>query len=94
MPPIRSLASIYYVLLATLISLNGKIISPCSCYTKKGLVCIAIIASSSHQFSSCLECTKANTYFFCNVHSVSNNKCIFMLFSNIYNLFQLLSGNT
>ena len=94
MPPIRSLAFICCVLLAASISLNGKIMSPCSCYAKKGLVCVAITAPSSRQLSSCLECTKANTYFSCNVHLVSNNKCIFMLFSDIHNLFQLLGGNT
>ena len=44
MPFVKSLASIYYILLATLISLNGEIISPYSCYTKKGLVYITITA--------------------------------------------------
>ena len=47
MPPIRSLASVRRVLLAVFISLDGEIISPYSCYTKKGLVYIAIIAPSS-----------------------------------------------
>ena len=44
MPFIRSLASIYYILLAVSISLDSEIISPCSYYTKKGLVYIIIIA--------------------------------------------------
>ena len=44
MPPIRSLASIYYVLLATSISLNGEIISPYSYCVKKGLVYVIITA--------------------------------------------------
>ena len=44
MPFIKSLAFIYYILLAISISLNGEIISPYSHYTKKGLVYIAIIA--------------------------------------------------
>ena len=48
MPLIRSLASIYYVLLAAFISLNGEIISPYSYYTKKGLVCITITALFSY----------------------------------------------
>ena len=43
MPPIRSLASIRYVLLAISISLNGEIMSPYSHYAKKGLVCVIII---------------------------------------------------
>ena len=48
MPPIRSLASIYYVLLAASISLDGEIMSPYSCYTKKGLICVTITASFSY----------------------------------------------
>ena len=74
MPPIRSLASIYYALLAASISLNSEIISPCSYYVKKGLVCIIIITSFSRQPSSYSECTKANTCSLCDVHLVSINK--------------------
>ena len=48
MPFIRSLASMYYILLATSISLNSEIISPYSYYTKKGLVYIAIITLFSY----------------------------------------------
>ena len=47
MPPIRSLASVYYALLAASISLNSEIISPYSYCIKKGLVYIAIIAPFS-----------------------------------------------
>ena len=49
MPFVRSLAFIYYILLAASISLNSKIISPCSYYIKKGLVYITIIALSGYQ---------------------------------------------
>ena len=77
MPFIRSLASIYYILLATFISLNGEIISPYSYYTKKGLVCITIITSFNRQPFFCSKCIKANTYSLCNMHSVSTNKYIF-----------------
>ena len=77
MPPIRSLASIYYILLATSISLNGEIMSPCSHYTKKGLVCVAIIALFSCQPFSYSKCTKANTYSLCDMRLVSTNKYIF-----------------
>ena len=77
MPPIRSLVSIYYTLLTTSISLDSKIISPYSYYAKKGLVYITIIASSNYQPSSYFKCTKANTHFLCNIHSVSTNKYIF-----------------
>ena len=47
MPFIRFLASVYYILLATSISLNSEIMSPYSYYTKKGLVYITIIAPFS-----------------------------------------------
>ena len=77
MPPIRSLASIYCVLLAISISLNSKIMSPYSYYTKKGLVYITIIALFSYQPSSYSKCTKANTYFLCDVCSVFTNKYMF-----------------
>ena len=48
MPPVRSLVSAYYILLAASILLNSEIISPCSYYAKKGLVYIIIIALSSY----------------------------------------------
>ena len=77
MPLIRSLASIYYALLAISISLNSEIISPYSYCTKKGLVYITIIALFSRQPFSYSKYTKANTYFLCNVRLVSTNKYIF-----------------
>ena len=45
MPSIRSLASVYYILLAVSISLNNEIISPYSYYAKKGLIYIIITAT-------------------------------------------------
>ena len=77
MPSIRLLASVYCVLLAISISLDGEIMSPYSYYAKKGLVYITITASFSCQPFSCSECTKANTYFLYNMRSVSTNKYIF-----------------
>ena len=77
MPFIRSLASIYYTLLATSISLNSEIMSPYSYYAKKGLVYITIIALFSCQPSSYFKCIKANTYFLCNMRLVSTNKYTF-----------------
>ena len=76
-PPIRSLASVCHILLAVSISLDSEIISPCSRYTKKGLVCIVIIAFSGHQPSSCFKCIKANTRSLCDVRLVFTNKYIF-----------------
>ena len=77
MPLIRSLASVCYTLLAASISLNSEIISPYSYYAKKGLVCITIITPFGCQPSFYFKCTKANTYFLCNMHLVSTNKYIF-----------------
>ena len=74
---IRSLASIYYILLAASISLNGEIMSPYSYYAKKGLVYITIITFFGCQPSSYSKYTKANTYSLYNVCLVSTNKCIF-----------------
>ena len=61
MPVVRLTASKYYALFISSIALNGEIISPCSYYVKKGLVCVIIAEPSSHQSSSCLECIKSNT---------------------------------
>ena len=77
MPFIRSLASMHYILLATFISLNSKIMSPCSYYIKKGLVYITIIALFSCQPSFYFKYTKTNTYSLYNVRLVSTNKYIF-----------------
>ena len=77
MPFIRLSTLERRALFTTSISLNKEIMSPCSCYTKKGLVYIAITFPFSSQPSSYLECTKANTYLLCNVRLVSLNKYIF-----------------
>ena len=80
MPFIRSLASVYYTLLAASIFLNGKIISPYSCCVKKGLVYIIIIAFFNCQPSSYSKCIKANTYSLYNVCLVSTNKYTFWFY--------------
>ena len=77
MPLIRSLASVYCVLLAISISLNSEIMSPCSSYAKKGLVYIIITAFFSCQPSSYFKCTKVNICSLCNVHLVSIKEYIF-----------------
>jgi hypothetical protein len=93
MPFIRSLTSTYYTLLAILICLNSEIISPYSCYTKKGLVYIAIIAPFNYQLLFYFKYTKANTRFFCDVHLISINKYISILLNEVYSLSQLLNKN-
>ena len=77
MPLIRSLASVYYVLLAASISLNSEIISPYSHCAKKGLVYITITAPFSCQPSSYSKYIKANIYSLYNMHLVSTNKYTF-----------------
>jgi hypothetical protein len=61
MPLIRSTAFKYYTLFTISISLNREIMSPCSCYIKKGLVYITLTVPFSYQTFFYLECTKANT---------------------------------
>ena len=87
MPSIRSLASVYYILLAASISLNGEIMSPYSYYAKKGLVYIIIIIPFSYQPSSYSKCIKANTHSLYNIRLVSINKYIFRFFYNAHYLF-------
>ena len=77
MPPIRFLASVYYILLAVSISLNSKIMSPYSYYAKKGLVYVTITALSGRQPSSYFKYIKANTYSLCNMYLVFTNKYTF-----------------
>ena len=79
MPSVRSLVSAYYILLAVLIFLNGEIISFYSCCVKKGLIYITIIAPFGRQLAFYLKYTKVNTCSSCDVHSVSDNKYIFLL---------------
>ena len=61
MPAVRLIVFEYCTLLASSIALNSEIISLCSYYIKKGLVCIVITDPSNYQPSSYSECTKLNT---------------------------------
>ena len=78
MPAVRLIVFKYYTLFISSIALNGEIISPCSYYMKKGLVCVIIAKLFSCQPFSCSKCIKLNTWLLCNVHLVSLNKCIFL----------------
>ena len=78
MPAVKSLAFKYYALFTSSIAYNSEIISPYSCYAKKGLVYIVIANPSSRQFFSYSEYTKSNTYLLYNVCLVPLNKCIFL----------------
>ena len=94
MPSIRSLAFKCYTCVVTVILLLGEIMPSYSHYKEKKLVYITIVAPSSHQPFFCSKYTKSNIRLSCNVRSVSNTKYIFISLCNIYNLSQLLSGNT
>ena len=83
MPPIRSSTSRHYNKLITLIISISKVMPSYSYYIKKGLVYIIIIAPSGRQPSSCAECTKVNICSSCNIYSISNVKCIYLL--TLYN---------
>ena len=86
MPFIKFSAFKRRALLATSISFNGEIISPCSRYIKKGLVYIVIISLFSCQSFSYFKYTKANIYLLYNVRSVSFNKyrCLYYARRCIY----------
>ena len=77
MPAVKLTASKYYTLFISSITLDGKIMSPCSYYMKKGLVCIIIVNPSSRQPFSYSKCIKLNTRALCNMRSVSLNKYTF-----------------
>ena len=94
MPSIRSLVSKHYAYTVAVILLLGEIILSYSCYKEKKLVYIIIIVPFSRQPSSYSKCTKLNIHLSSNIKSVSNTKYTFMSFCNIYNLSQLLNGNT
>ena len=71
-PP--SIASIYYTaLIAFILSIN-KVMPSYSYCVKKGLVCIANTALSSHQPSSYAECIKLNMRVSYNIRSISSAK--------------------
>jgi hypothetical protein len=76
MPLIKFTASKCYTLFTISISLNREIMSPYSCYIKKGLVYIALISPFRYQPSFYLECTKINTQLLYNIHFIPLNKCI------------------
>ena len=84
MPFIRLSVFKCYTLLAISISLNKKIMSPYSYYTKKGLVYIIIINPFSRQPFFYIKCTKLNAYILYNIHSVSFNKYAFFCYARHY----------
>ena len=80
MPAVRSLVFEHYTLLTSSITYNGEIMSPCSYYIKKGLVCVIITDFSSYQPSFYSKYTKSNICVLYNMRSVSFNKYIFFIY--------------
>ena len=74
MPFIRSLVSEYYTYIVTVILLLGEIMLIYSCYAKKKLVCVIIIAPFNRQSSFYIKYTKSNMYLSCNIKLVSDAK--------------------
>jgi hypothetical protein len=82
MPFIRSSASkylAYHSKLVAVILLLSEIIPSYSHYAEKGLVYIIITALFNRQPFSYSKCTKLNIYLSCNVYSISNTKCIYLI---------------
>ena len=69
----------YYFKLVAVIFLLSKIMPTYSYYVEKGLVYIIIIAPLGCQPSSYTKYTKLNIRLSCNIKSVFNAKCIFLL---------------
>ena len=84
MPLIRSLASKRRAYTVAVILLLGEIIPSYSHYNEKKLVYIIIITPFSRQPSSYFKCTKLNIYLSCNVRSVFNIKCLYLI--HLYSL--------
>ena len=80
MPPIRFSAFKYCALLTTFISLNGEIISPCSCYIKKGLVYIAIMEPFSRQLFFYIKYIKLNMHLSYDIRLVFNAKYAYLIY--------------
>ena len=80
MPLVRSLTSKRRACIVAVILLLGKIMSTCSYCVLKGLVCIVIIAPLSCQPSFYTKYTKSNIHSSCNVRSVSNAECAYLIY--------------
>ena len=84
-PKAISSSSLYlqhYAYIVALILLTRIIIGPYSCYSKKGLIYVTIIAPSSYQPSSYSKCTKSNICSYYDIYSVSNSKYIYTITLN------------
>ena len=83
MPLIRSSASKRRLRLVSLILSLDKIMPLYSRYIEKRLSYIIISAPFSRQPFFYTKCTRANIQLSCNIRSVSNTKCIYLIHSYI-----------
>ena len=79
MPLIKSSASKRRAYIVAVILLLSKIIPSCSYYILKGLVWVAIIVLLNCQPFFYTKYTKLNIYLSCDIKSVSNAKCTFLI---------------
>ena len=89
MPFIRFLVSKRRARVVAVILLFSKIMPTYSYCVLKGLVYIIIIIFLGRQSSSYAKCTKLNIYSSYNVRSVSNTKCMFLIYSCVLQSLQL-----
>ena len=80
MPFIRSLAFKHWAKLVSTIILFGKIMPSYSCYVKRRLLCIIIIALFNCQPSSCTKCTRVNMRASCDIYLVSDAEYTFLAY--------------
>ena len=89
MPPIRFLVSERCTRIVAVILLFGKIMPTYSCCVLKGLVCVTIIAPLGRQPSFCTKYTKLNMHSSCNIKSVFNTKCAYLIYFYILQSLRL-----
>ena len=77
---IRLLVFKHYAYIVAIILLFSGIMPSYSYCKEKKLVYITIIVLFSHQPSFYIECTKLNIYLSCNIKSVSNTKCLYLIY--------------
>ena len=80
MPIIKLIVFKRCTLLTSSITFNSEIMSPYSCYAKKGLVCVIIANPFNYQPFSYSKYTKLNTRALCDMRLVSFNKYIFLAY--------------
>ena len=87
MPLIRSLVSKRRARAVAVILLLGEIMPSYSCYNKKKLVYIVIVAPFGRQSSFYSEYTKLNIHSSCNIRLVSDAEYIYLYLFVIFTIY-------